>query len=146
MIHHLILRVVVKLVIPAIIVFALYVQFHGDFSPGGGFQAGAIMTAGFIAYGIVFGMDAVKRVCPPWFVQRMMGVGVLIFAGCGVGSMFFGGEFLNYNVFTPNYPTGGQHAGLLIVEFGVGVTVTGVLISVFYAFASRPPTLKDSDW
>ncbi|MEO0341944.1 MAG: Na(+)/H(+) antiporter subunit B [Pseudomonadota bacterium] len=146
MTHHLILRVVVKLLIAAIVTFALYVQFHGDYSPGGGFQAGAIMAAGFIVYAIVFGMDHVKEVCPEWAVHKMMGLGVLIFAGCGVVSMFLGQEFLAYNAFTPEKTTTGQHAGLLIVEFGVGVTVTGVLISIFYAFASRPPTLKDSDW
>lgn len=146
MVHHLLLRVIVKMLIPAIVLFALYVQFHGDFSPGGGFQAGAIMAAGFIIYGIVFGMDTVKQVCPPWVVHKMMGLGVLIYAGVGVAAMILGFEFLNYNALNPEYPSGGQHVGLLIVEFGVGVTVTGVLISVFYAFASRPPTLKDSDW
>ncbi|MEM0977839.1 MAG: Na(+)/H(+) antiporter subunit B [Pseudomonadota bacterium] len=144
--HHLILRVVVKILVAAIILFALYVQFHGDFSPGGGFQAGVIMAAAFILYGIVFGMAKVKQVVPEWVVHRMMGLGVLIYAGCGVASMFLGYEFLNYNAFTPHHPSHGQHYGLLIVEFGVGVTVTGVMISIFYAFASRPPTLKDSDW
>jgi len=146
MVHHLLLRVIVKALIPAIVLFALFVQFHGDFSPGGGFQAGAIMAAGFIIYGIVFGMDQVKQVCPPWVVHKMMALGVLIYSGVGVFAMFRGFHFLNYNAINPAYPSGGQHWGLLIVEFGVGVTVTGVLISVFYAFASRPPTLKDSDW
>ena len=51
--HHLILRVVTKLLVGTIILFALYVQFHGDFSPGGGFQAGVIMAVAFILYGIV---------------------------------------------------------------------------------------------
>lgn len=146
MVHHLILRVVVKLLVAAIILFALYVQFHGDFSPGGGFQAGAIMASAFIIYGIVFGMAKVKEVCPPWLVHKMMGLGVLIFAGCGIVAMFLGYEFLNYGAFSPGHESHGQHWGLLIVEFGVGVTVTGVIISIFYAFASRPPTLKDSDW
>lgn len=144
--HHLILRVVVKSLIAAITLFALYVQFHGDFSPGGGFQAGTIFAAAFIIYGIIFGMDKVKAVCPPWIAHRAMGVGVLIYAFVGVAAMFLGFDFLNYNALNPKYPTGGQHAGLLIVEFGVGVTVAGVMISVYYAFASRPPTLKDSDW
>ena len=45
--HHLILRVVTKLLVGTIIVFALYVQFHGDYSPGGGFQAGVIMAVAY---------------------------------------------------------------------------------------------------
>ena len=40
--HQSIPRVVGKWFIPPILLFALYVQFHGDFGPGGGFQAGVI--------------------------------------------------------------------------------------------------------
>ena len=48
-----IIRVVTKLIIPYILLFGLYVQFHGDFGPGGGFQAGVIMASAFILYGLV---------------------------------------------------------------------------------------------
>ncbi len=46
--HHHILRTITKLLIPIILLFALYVQFHGDFGPGGGFQAGVIFGSGII--------------------------------------------------------------------------------------------------
>ena len=52
-----ILRVVVKLLLPVILIFALYVQFHGDYGPGGGFQAGVIFGAAFILYALIFGLD-----------------------------------------------------------------------------------------
>ena len=61
--HHLVLRVVSKLLIPFILLFALYVQFHGDYGPGGGFQAGVIFGAGFILYALIFGLDNARRVC-----------------------------------------------------------------------------------
>jgi multicomponent Na+:H+ antiporter subunit B len=48
--NDLILRVIAKLLIPFILLFALYVQFHGDFGPGGGFQAGVILAATVIFY------------------------------------------------------------------------------------------------
>ena len=51
-----ILRIVAKLLIPFILLYALYVQFHGDYGPGGGFQAGVILGAGFIAAGLVLGV------------------------------------------------------------------------------------------
>ena len=57
MTRHSILRITAKFMIPYILLFALYVQFHGDFGPGGGFQAGVIFAAGFILYGLIFGMD-----------------------------------------------------------------------------------------
>ncbi len=144
--HHLILRVVTKLCVGVIMLFALYVQFHGDYSPGGGFQAGVIMAVAFIIYGIVFGLTTVKRVLPPWFVHKMVALGVLIYAGTGIVSMFMGYDFLDYDALVAAHPVEGQHYGLLIVEFGVGVTVTGVMVAVYYAFAGRTPSLSDEEW
>ena len=57
-----ILRVTAKLFIPFIFVFALYVQWHGDYGPGGGFQAGIIIAAGVVLYAIIFGLVAAQRV------------------------------------------------------------------------------------
>ena len=73
--HHLILRVVTKIVVGTIILFAFYVQFHGDFSPGGGFQAGVIMAVAFILYGVVFGLSKVKQVFPVWLAHKLMALG-----------------------------------------------------------------------
>jgi multicomponent Na+:H+ antiporter subunit B len=144
--HHLILRVITKLLCPCIVLYAFYVQFHGDYSPGGGFQAGVILAAAFIVYGIVFSVDQAKQVFPPWIVHKLMALGVLIYAGTGIVSMFLGYEFLDYGAFTPHHPEHGQHWGILAVELGVGVTVTGVMVGVYYAFASRPPRISDEEW
>ena len=46
--RHFVLRVTTKLLMPFILLFALYVQFHGDFGPGGGFQAGVIFGAAYM--------------------------------------------------------------------------------------------------
>ena len=144
--QHLILRVVTKMLVGTIILFALYVQFHGDFSPGGGFQAGVIMSVAFIIYGIVFGLRTVKKVYPEWLVHKTMALGVLIFAGTGIASMIMGYDFLDYDALSPYDPVAGQHLGLLIIEFGVGVTVTGVMVAIYYAFAGRNPSISDKDW
>lgn len=144
--HHLILRVLTKLLVGPIILFALYVQFHGDFSPGGGFQAGVIMAVAFILYGVVFGLQSVQAVFPAWLVHRLMALGVLIYAGTGVVSLFLGYDFLDYGAFTPEHPSHGQHWGIFAVEFGVGVTVTGVMVAIYYAFAARRPAISDEDW
>lgn len=144
--HHLILRVITKLLVGAIFLFALYVQFHGDYSPGGGFQAGVIMAAGFIIYGIVFTLEKVKAVFPPWLVHKVVAMGVLIYAGTGIYSLFYGYGYLDYAAIEPHHPVHGQHLGILIVELGVGVTVTGVMVAVYYAFAARAPSLSDEDW
>ncbi len=144
--HHLILRVVTKMLVGAIILFAFYVQFHGDFSPGGGFQAGVIMAVAFILYGIVFGLNKAEQVFPSWLVHKLVALGVLIYAGTGVASMLLGYNYLDYGAFNPQHPSHGQHWGILAVELGVGVTVTGVMVAIYYAFANRPPPMKDEDW
>ena len=144
--HHLILRIVTKILVGTIFLFALYVQFHGDYSPGGGFQAGVIMAAGFIVYGTVFTLEKVKAVFPPWLVHKVLALGVLIYSGTGIYSLFQGYGFLDYAAIDAHHPVHGQHLGILIVELGVGITVTGVMVAVYYAFASRAPSLSDKDW
>lgn len=133
--HHLILRITSKLMLPLILVFALYVQFHGDFGPGGGFQAGVIFASAFILYGLVFGMESVTKVAPSIVVRVLAAVGVLLYAGVGVVSLFLGSNYLDYNVLGDS-PTHGQHMGIFLVELGVGVTVAASMISLFYAYAS----------
>ena len=88
--HHIVLRVVAKALIPIILLFALYVQFHGDYGPGGGFQAGVIFGAAFILYALIFGLDTTKKVLSPSFVHYMTGLGLLLYAGVGVVSLLRG--------------------------------------------------------
>jgi multicomponent Na+:H+ antiporter subunit B len=144
--HHLILRVVTRLLAGTIMLFALYVQFHGDYSPGGGFQAGVLMAVGIIMYGLVFGLAQAQQVLPPWIVHKMVPLGVMIYCGTGWVAMFLGYTFLDYGAFSPAHPAHGQHWGIFAVEFGVGITVTGVMLSIYYAFAGRPPEISDEDW
>ncbi len=134
--HHIVLRVVAKLLIPLILLFALYVQFHGDFGPGGGFQAGVIFAAALILYALVFGLDSMRRVLPPTLLHVLMACGVLLYGGVGVAGLLLGGNYLDYNVLAAD-PVAGQHLGILLVELGVGITVTATMLSLFYGFAGR---------
>ena len=144
--HHLILKVITKFMVGVIILFGLYVQFHGDYSPGGGFQAGVIIAAAFILYGIVMGLETVQKVVPIWFAQKGAAVGVLLYALTGVFSVIFGYEFLNYAAISPEHAKHGQHYGIIIVELGVGITVSFVMIAIYYSFADRTPRLDDNEW
>jgi multicomponent Na+:H+ antiporter subunit B len=129
-----ILRVVTKTLFAPIILYGLYVQFHGDFGPGGGFQAGVIIAAAFILYGMVFSLEELKQLAPPRIVHALMAMGALIYTGVGVASFLLGAEFLNYDVLA-KYPAKGQHYGILIVEFGVGLTVASTILGLFMAFS-----------
>ena len=140
--HNLILKVVSKFLIPLIFLFALYVQFHGDFGPGGGFQAGVIFSAAIILYALVFGVDDAKKVISPYILRLLASLGVLIFAGTGVATLLFGGNYLEYGVLASTQ-VAGQHLGILVIELGVGITVMAVMLIMFFAFAERGRPIDD---
>lgn len=132
-----VLRVVGKGLIPFILIFGLYVQFHGDYGPGGGFQAGVIFAAGLILHALIYGLDALREKVSPTVVEIGVAFGALLYGGVGVVSMMRGGEFLHYGVLDHHDAAHGQHLGILLVELGVGITVTFVMVAIFYAFAGR---------
>ena len=138
----LVLRVVAKLLIPFMLLFALYVQFHGDFGPGGGFQAGVIIAAAVVFYAIIFGLPAARRLLPDFIVETMVAAGVFIYAGVGVAGLLLGGHYLDYFVLAHD-PVHGQERGIFWVEVGVAVTVAGVMLKVFYMFAGRTRDPED---
>ncbi|NRB28889.1 MAG: hypothetical protein HRU37_14565 [Roseibacillus sp.] len=117
----------------------------GDFGPGGGFQAGVIIAAGFVLYGLIFGLDNAERVAPPRIVEIGAALGVLLFAGTGLVNVLQGGMFLEYPTLgahagepmTSEHITHGLHRGLLLIEAGVGITVACSILMIFYQFAGR---------
>ncbi len=131
-----VLRVITKLLLPFMMVFGFSVHFHGDYLPGGGFQGGVVVAAVVILYAIMFGLDRAMRVLPLVVVEKMVSLGVIIFAGTGVAGMLMGANFLDYDVLAGD-PVAGQHLGIILVEFGVLVSVTGTMLAIFYAFAGR---------
>ena len=132
----LVLRVGTKLILPFMLLFALYVQFHGELGPGGGFQAGVITAGMVILYALVFGLTAAKRVVPQALVERMIPVGVLIYAGTGIVALLKGASYLDYSRLAHDPPHGPEY-GIFAVELGVLVTVSATMVAIFYAFVGR---------
>jgi len=135
-IRHVILRALSKLLIPLIMLFALYVQFHGDYGPGGGFQAGVIFGAAIILYALMFGLETAQRVFPPRVLEFLVAFGLLLYGSVGIDAIFLGGNFLDYGVLAHD-AVHGQHLGILLVELGVGITVASVMATIFFQFAGR---------
>jgi len=131
-----VLRSVVKPLLPLILLFGLYVQFHGDFGAGGGFQAGVIFATAFVLYDLVFGDGSARAVVPPGWLHRLAALGVLLYGGVGVYSLLAGKPFLDYSALAAD-PVHGQHLGVLLVELGVGIAVFSVVLLIFYAFSGR---------
>ena len=144
---HVILRVTTKLLFAPIVLFALYVQFHGDYGPGGGFQAGVILAVAFVLHALGFGLEATKKAIPPQSLTVGMALGVLTYAGTGVVTLLLGGNYLDYDVIDPeSHHHAGQHIGILVVELGVGIAVAATMLQIFYAFAGREAEPTDDEW
>ena len=133
---NLILKVITKWLVPIILLFALYVQFHGDYSPGGGFQAGVIFSSAFLLYAMVYGLDATARILPDEKLKIAACIGVLLYAAVGIASMLKGGNFLDYSVLADE-SVNGQHIGIILIELGVGITVGSVMLLIFFTFTRR---------
>ena len=131
--HHLIPRIVTKLIIPLILLFGLYVQFHGDFTAGGGFQAGVIFAAGFILYNIIFGIKVGQSILSINMTKNLMAAGLLLYIFVGFLGILLGGNFLDYNPLSSN-SVQGQLTGVFLIELGVGLPVSNVMILIFYSF------------
>ena len=149
--HHTVLRVTAKLLIPLMSIYAFYVQFHGDLSPGGGFQAGVIMAVAIILHALVFGLHDTMEAIPPQLTRGIAASGVLLYAGIGLANLINGGRFLDYDHLLPRrfearlpdsalaggHHLWGQHFGILGVELGIFLTVAATMVTIFYAFAGR---------
>ena len=145
--ERLILKVTTKILFAPIILFALYVQFHGDYGPGGGFQAGVIFAVAFILHAFCFGLEETKKALPQKALTWAMVIGVLFYVGTGVATMLLGSNFLGYDSIDPDSTHhAGQHYGILLVEWGVGVTVATTMLTIFYHFTGREPDIDQEDW
>ena len=131
-----VLRVTTKFILAPLLLFALYVQFHGDYGPGGGFQAGVIAAAAIILYGLINGLGPAQKIVPVGLLEVLIPGGVLIYLGVGIAGMLMGDNFLDYNHLAHDR-VHGQEWGVFLVEIGVFVTVFSTMTAIFYAFAGR---------
>ncbi|HWP56796.1 MAG TPA: Na(+)/H(+) antiporter subunit B [Candidatus Acidoferrales bacterium] len=128
---RLIIRVVTKITTPFILVFGFYVITHGELSPGGGFQGGVLLAAAFILYGLVFGLDELEPILPRRVSDSLAAIGVLLYAGLGLVGIFTGYRFLDYRSLGLAGSESAEVWGMALAEYGVGITVTAVMITIF---------------
>lgn len=139
------IRVIAKMTIPFILVFGCYVILHGELGPGGGFQGGVILAAAFILYGLVFGADELRRRIPTSIIDACMALGALLYASVGLASMRLGGTFLDYGMLTRG-PAGDNEAlGMSLVEYGVGLTVCSVMVTIYLMISERRTTIRPGE-
>ncbi|MEZ6188957.1 MAG: Na(+)/H(+) antiporter subunit B [Planctomycetota bacterium] len=136
-VENVVLTKLATLLIPFILIYGVYVQVHGDFGPGGGFQAGVILASAYILYALVHGVDHAQRMLPRAITDRTAALGVVIYAGVGVVTLLKGGYFLDYDLLDPEHTQHAQEWGMFLVESGVGLTVASVMATIFNEIAEQ---------
>ena len=137
--ESLIIQTAVRLLVPFIQVFGLYVIVHGHYSPGGGFQGGVIIGASFVLLALAYDLQFSLRHMSERVNIILGNAGALIFVGTGVLAALFGGLFLDYaalDVLIPLGPIEWRSFGIFIVEVGVGLAVMSIMASLFWDLSS----------
>jgi multicomponent Na+:H+ antiporter subunit B len=122
-----------RLVVPFIQIYALYVIFHGHYSPGGGFQGGALLAASFLLMRLAIGTEVSQYHFHRSWGTRGSSLGALIFLSTGLLALLLGSHYLDYAAL---WPWGGATAdvrsyGILIIEVGVALAVACTLVAIF---------------
>jgi multicomponent Na+:H+ antiporter subunit B len=129
---NLIVDVITRAMVPVIQIFALYVGFHGHYSPGGGFQGGALAAGSILLARIALGHDRSQALFPARLGTPLGLLGLLVYAGVGVAALALGGNALDYGRLPFDFPPAELRSfGILAVEIGVALAVTGTLVSIF---------------
>ena len=134
-----IIKTLARVLVPFILLYALYVIIHGHHSPGGGFQGGVILGASLVLLVITHGLKDTQKRISEKSVALFSSLGVLIYAGIGVLCLILLGNFLDYSklAILLNVPLAqARSLGILGVEIGVGLAVMAVMFSIFCNIAT----------
>lgn len=137
--EDLIIKTAVRLLVPFIQLFGLYVIVHGHYSPGGGFQGGVILGAAFILLALAYDMKTSQEYMSLKVNALFTNLGAVIFIGVGAFSALFGGLFLDYaalDVLIPLGRTEWHSFGIFLVEVGVGLTVMSIMVLLYWNLSS----------
>lgn len=130
--ENVVLDVVTRVMVPFIQIFSFYVIFHGHYSPGGGFQGGALLAASVLLQRVVLGEERSQPSFPSWLGIPFAVAGILIYVATGLADMPFGGNFLEYDQLPFGLAPDWLHnTGILLVEIGIGFAVMGALVAIF---------------
>lgn len=131
--HSIIVIVVSRSLARLIQLFGIYVIIHGHYSPGGGFQGGAILAAGVLLLRMTEGMKGSQLEFRTHLGIPLAAAGALLFVFVGFVPLFFGGNFLDYGAIPiPGMePEWVRHYGMLVIELGIGLAVMTGLVAIF---------------
>lgn len=141
--ESLIVRFAARVQAPLLQLYALYIVFHGHYSPGGGFQAGAALAASFLIPRIVEGSSAARRGMTTRRATSFAIAGVAIFLTLGILPLLYGESFLDYSAlellpWPMPHGAATRAIGTLGIEIGVTLAVMGVMITLYDDLVAEP--------
>ena len=144
--HDVIVKTLARLLVPFIVVYALYVVMHGHHSPGGGFQGGVILAASFVLLGISYGLEQTKKRMSEKLAGVISSIGVFIYGGIGALCLILGGNYLDYGKLSKILrvtPAEARSLGILGVEIGVALAVMAVMFTIFVVIFTAEVSMED---
>jgi multicomponent Na+:H+ antiporter subunit B len=126
-----------RFVIPFIMLYGVYVLINGESSPGGGFQAGALLAIAVVLSRLVYGEEAIFNISGN-IALVLAGIGTFLYGSVGLLTLLWGGKFLEYGISPFLLPTAEKHAlGILGIEIGVTLCVMATIIAIFDALTRK---------
>ena len=140
-----ILNFVVRvLLVPFIFVFGVYVLVHGEASPGGGFQAGAIVAAGLVLARLTTGSEHGERRISTRVLLWLASAGIGIYVLAGIVPLLAGVTFLDYAALpvewfnaVAGHERTNRAMGIFIVEVGIFIGIFSVLVILYDHLTER---------
>lgn len=130
--------VMISVIEPLILIYAIYVLFHGEVSLGGGFQAGALIAMAYLLDVMVVKRDRDILNISKYDATAYAGLGPFIYALTGIIAMIGGGLFLEYEAMPFGVEAPELHSiGILLVEIGVTVGVACTIITILKSILER---------
>jgi len=129
-VSSLILRTATRVLMPLLLLFALFLLLRGHNDPGGGFVAGLVVAAAFALLGMAYGVANARRalLVEP---STLLGTGLLVALASGLPAVVKGQPFL-----TAQWTTGWIAIGTpLVFDIGVFLVVIGVVLTMTFTLA-----------
>ena len=130
-----ILQTATRLLMPLLLLFALFLLLRGHNEPGGGFVGGLVVAASFVLYSIAYGVEAARRallVAP----STLLGGGLLIALLSGIPAVLLARPFMTALWTKVNVGSVALDVGTpLVFDIGVFLAVIGVVLTIVFTLA-----------
>jgi multicomponent Na+:H+ antiporter subunit B len=136
------LKLTSLILIPLLVAFGAYLVFHGQLTPGGGFQGGVVLAAAPVGVLLAGRYLALKVRAPEWALESLDSAGAAAYVLIGVGGMIFTAAFLQ-NFLPAGTPGVLLSSGTIpLNSVAVGVEVTGAFLLTWSEFLDQTLTAE----